>query len=217
MKNDEICIDEFLKDISLPRTKEELHAYYKSTIKKIESDQNLIRLARLKKGLFKEFFEELVPLLIYSKSKYCEEGALLNIVVGNQKYDAIVKTSTLEKRLEFSKYANGKIHIQEAKQLNKNGYTDVIVGDVIEAQNKYLENFRKCLIKKSKIGYKDTEIIFIVDDDEAFRLIFDFNFITFKNRIIELINDIDFGENIIYLMLPKNLDPFEDEHIILIK
>jgi len=200
MSKTEVIVDEFLSDISTPRNRKQLRRYYDAIMRKVEVDTNLTKLARLRKGLFKEFFEELSPLLVFSESTYCNDNSLFYIVVGNQHYDAIIKTDSFEKKVEFSKYENGHLNNQFAKQLNEHGVTDVIFRDVDEDMNEYLVQFQRCVKKKANNCYIDTDIIFIIDIGEVYRFIYDFNIDNFKNNLKEILMEVNFKGNRVYLM-----------------
>jgi hypothetical protein len=94
--------DDLFRGIEIFRTAEEMKDYFK--IKKIiiNSDKEYKEMARLRKGMFKKFLEEFYPLYCFSCSRFCNTDSKMKIVVGNQRYEAIVLNDGKEEKFEFT-------------------------------------------------------------------------------------------------------------------
>src|SRR6478609_9225427 len=83
-------MDELFKDLDVYRTQEEMKQYFEHTQQMIHQNREYIKLARLKKGRFKKFFEEFYPLYCFSQSSYCPRNSKLKLIIGSQGYDGLI-------------------------------------------------------------------------------------------------------------------------------
>lgn len=213
-KINDVIIDEFLKDIEIPRTVEEMNAYYQEIMTKVGSNTELIKLARLRKGLFKEFYEEFVPLYKFAKSEFGVVGCKYNIVIGNQNYDGIIQGPERCRKVEISKYHDGYLENKSAKELNYRGVTEVIVGDVETAFNAYIHQFLNCVLDKKMKNYIETDILFVIDAGETWSYLFDFNKDLLVERTKQGIGQIFEGSSGVYLLVEKQGDTFPEDIVI---
>ncbi len=208
-------IDEFFKDIETPRTVEEMDTYYQEIMNLVSGDPRLIKFARVRKGLFKEFYNEFIPLYRFVKSEYSDKGCRYNIVIGNQNYDGIIqRVGVVYKKVEISKYHDGHLRNKSAKELNSNGVTKVIVGDVDKAVETYINNFLDCVREKKRKNYIDTDIIFVIDSDETWPYLFDYNKELLIKKIVQEVGKIFEGSTGVYLLVEKQGDTFSEDKVI---
>jgi hypothetical protein len=213
-KNNEIIIDEFLKDIETPRTAKEMSSYYQEIIDTVGSNTELIKLSRLRKGLFKEFFEEFIPLCKFANSEFGIEGCKYNIVIGNQNYDGIIHEIAGCRKIEISKYHDGYSQNNIAKELNVKGATEVTIGDVDEDFKSYISYFINCITEKKRKNYIDTDFIFVIDASEIWLFIFDFNKDLLVEKIKQRIQQVFERESRVYLLIEKMGDVFKEDILI---
>ncbi|KUO53159.1 MAG: hypothetical protein APF76_03710 [Desulfitibacter sp. BRH_c19] len=210
----DVIINEFLKDIEKPRTVEEMNLYYKEIMDKVGSNTELIKLARLRKGLFKEFYEEFIPLYKFAKSEFGVSDNRYNVVIGNQKYDGIIQGPGGSIKIEISKYHDGYLKNKSAKELNSRGVTEVIVGDVNDAFDTYIHRFLNCVLEKKSKNYIDTLILFVIDAGETWCYLFDFNKDLLIERLKQGIGQIFEGSSGVYLLVEKQGDTFPEDVVI---
>lgn len=119
-------------DLQLKRTPEELDRFVASTFESVRADDNIKKIARLKKPPFKELIEEVYPLSIFCNIKYQGSDVKCYSVIGNQGYDAKIETDAGEpiENIEFTWPIDGQAAHIHALQLNNKGHTKAEVWDV---------------------------------------------------------------------------------------
>lgn len=88
------------EEITIPRTPIELSQFIEKTYELVMSDDETRHGARLKKGLYKRFLEEVMLLSIYCNWKFPMNNVLCKPIIGYQGYDAVI-TNLLT---DFKKY-----------------------------------------------------------------------------------------------------------------
>ncbi len=155
-------MDELFKDLDVYRTQEEMKQYFEHTQQMIHQNREYIKLARLKKGRFKKFFEEFYPLYCFSQSSYCPRNSKLKLIIGSQGYDGLIlQPDGTEKRIEITSYKDGKLEFEDAQRVNSGNFALPRIqteGSVEEYIEKVLENIQK----KSKKDYSGASILFVV-------------------------------------------------------
>lgn len=213
-QNFELNVDNLLKDLEAPRTVSEMEAYYNKIIDTIRESRELIQLCRIRKGRFKEFFEEYVPLYKFAKSEYGYKNCKYNIVIGNQQYDGVIQGPCGCRKIEISKYQDGYVQNRIAKELNENGAAMTPGGDVEKLLDIYFDNFMRCVYKKKEKRYMDTDIVFVVDASVTWPYLFAFNRDEFINRLIQGISEIFQGSAGIYLLVEMQGETIAEDLMI---
>lgn len=77
-----------IEELQKPRSPNELWLYVRNVFESTRKNSDLVKVARLRKGLFRTFAQELYPLSIFCKWKYRDADVLCQLVLGNQGYDA---------------------------------------------------------------------------------------------------------------------------------
>jgi hypothetical protein len=183
------------------RTLQELDDFLHITKKSVVTDPEEIKKARLKKGNYKKYLEELVPLFLYGKHKYASENMLkYKLEKGNQAYDAIVfhDKETIE-IIEFTSPIDGKAEHKKALQLNKNGFSEVITYWNTEEQEIVKERIVKKAKDKAIKTYNGKNLIILFDPFPYFELN-DINDIKMIYQIVEELKCITYSADMVYMM-----------------
>jgi len=199
MINDYQIINELFEKIEMPRSPQEMQDYFYQIFDAVQKSKELLDAAILKKGLFKKFLEEFYPLFCYSQSKYCESNCKMNIVLGNQGYDAVLLNSdNTSIFFEITSFIDGKKDYKNAEKINKEGvsYINYISEGV---HNKYKNLILKNLEKKSLKDYNNVNLILVVDTTLYFEVI-DEDSTDFINELIDYIKNMSFSFNEIFLL-----------------
>ncbi|QTR45800.1 hypothetical protein J9253_17685 [Thiothrix litoralis] len=77
--------------IEKPRTPKELREFVNSHIQSAKSNKSERHKAFLKKGIYKEFIDELIPFSIFCNLYYPLNDVEISLIIGSQSYDATVK------------------------------------------------------------------------------------------------------------------------------
>jgi hypothetical protein len=213
--------DRLFSDIEVFRTPEEMKLYFESKVNIIKNDVEYSSLARLKKGLFKEFLEEFYPLYCFSQSRFCFENSKLKIVIGNQGYDAIIiNPDGTETRLEFTSYIDGKFEFEDAKLLNSRGYGNIKFNDFKDLESRalgYISKIMQNAKKKSEKSYKGVSIIFVVNTFDYFE-VYENSSKVFVELLKEKLKKMRFNADNIYLLISNDKKISEiDNNIYIVK
>jgi len=190
---------ELFAELETPRTPYEMNEYFYYIFNAVQDSNELKAEARLKKGGFKKFLEEFYPLYCYSQSRYCDGNSQLNIILGNQGFDAVsVQPDGSETFFEITSFVEGAKQNKNAIELNTKGITSLnnLDDDVIE---EYKQGIIKNLEKKGLKDYTGIYLILVVDTSLHFEVL-DENSDEFIQIIISMINKMDFTFKGIYLL-----------------
>lgn len=192
-------IKELLKELEELRTKDELERYVKEIYETKKRSRELRQFSRLHKAKLKEFWQELIPLYRYTQSRFASNTARYKIIIGNQKYDAIEVEDGNEIKLEFSEFYDGKKYNNKMKELNRKGIFTYF-SDYIKDKEDFLKGFNNNVKKKSKKGYCNTRIIFIISLHKH-DFLAEEELPNIKRELISIIKKYDFGTNQVFLMI----------------
>jgi hypothetical protein len=147
------------EEIEKVRTFNELKLYIESSNKKINNNEIELRNARLKKGLYKEYREELIPLYIYMKLKYQNENYKARIIVGNQGYDGEIFNNGFIENVEICYPIYGKQQKERAKDINKEHFSfHQVFTNTNQIISLYLQNAKK----KGLRDYSNMTLLFVI-------------------------------------------------------
>lgn len=214
-------INDIFIDLEVYRNPFEMKKYFESIYEITYQNEKLKELARMKRGLYKQFLEEFYPLYLFSQSSYCDEHSRMKIIVGNQNYDAVfINPDGSEEKFEFTSYIDGEWEFQDAKRLNERGYGDIKVHDSIDLANRdqeYLSKIIGNVVKKSKKDYSHANIIFIVDTYYHFE-IYNRDPSEFIKMLKEEIPRVNIKALRIFLLIKNNHKAFDiDKNLYLLK
>jgi len=210
-------IEELFNELEVPRTPKEMHDYFYQVFDAVQNNESLQKDALLKKGLWKKFLEEFYPLYCFSQSRFCEKDSKLNIILGNQGYDAILKNSDGSKKIfEITSFINGEKDHKNALKMNKDGI--LFINTLSEAVH---DNYKKKIIqnlnKKSLKDYNDINLLLVIDTSLYFEVI-DRDSSDFINELIDEIKKIKFSFREIFLLHEVGNTKYNiDKHIFKIK
>ena len=122
------------------------------------SDDETRHGARLKKGLYKEFLEEVMLLSIYSNWKFPMNNVLCKPIIGYQGYDAVI-TSLLTDFKKYEEYVeitfphDGRKENEFNRQVNAKGFH----GKFYDASSQRKEASDRIIAKAQQKAIKDYE------------------------------------------------------------
>ena len=127
-------------DFYVKRTPVELVNYIVEAFDFIDKNEELKKIARLKKEPFKTFIEELLPFSKYCKWKYRDsKDVLCSLVPGTTGRDAVITLcdKNIEHSVEITWPIDGLRESLQSKQVNERGYSDVMIWNGL--RNNYKE------------------------------------------------------------------------------
>lgn len=190
---------ELFQDLDKPRIPHEMHEYFYYVFNAVQNNKEIMAYSRLKKGGFKKFLEEFYPLYCYSQSRYCDGESKLNIILGNQGYDAVsINLDGSETFFEITSFVEGEKQYKNAVELNTEGITSLnYLSDIVIEE--YRQGIIKNLEKKGLKDYTGINLILVVDTSLHFEVL-DENSDCFIKMIISMINQVNFSFQDIYLL-----------------
>jgi hypothetical protein len=145
----------------------------------------------------------LYQVYLFAKHLNTDEETEYKTILGNQPYDAVMIKDGQEKKIEVSMYHDGNRSYKEAVSLNTVGYSDPIIHGVDEHMSQYIDSFAQCVRNKQGKNYDDTIILFAVDINEVFSIVYEYNYKEFVKKLTQTINSIFQTGNDIYLVIPE--------------
>lgn len=156
-----------IEQIQKKRTPSELNAFIQSTLEKLKISEERKNF-RLRKGYWKEFIEELYPLSIFTSSVYDDDSFQVELVLGNQGYDAqIFKDGIVINKVEIGWRIDGRANYKECIELNKKGFGSPVLVDKAD-KNRLLNQIVSLGQKKSLIDYSDVDLVIVIDNHSHF-------------------------------------------------
>lgn len=167
MKKSEITREAF----TIPRTPADLARYVREAYDYIDQNRELKCSARLRKGPYKTFLEELMPFNRFCNWKYgVRDDVLCALAQGTPERDAIVidRKTRSEHSVEITYPIDGQKLIETGRQLNERGITDIKTWNVndISMQQSAINLTLKIANKKTLRDYRSpggSSLIFVFD------------------------------------------------------
>ncbi|MDQ8733866.1 hypothetical protein [Paenibacillus sp. LHD-38] len=205
-------INEFFEDLEIYRTPAQMRVYFEMKRAEIIDNKDYVKLARLKKGRYKEFLEEFYPLYLFSQTKYVSSDTEIRLVVGNQSYDGLIKLPSGHiHKIEITEYIEGHKENKDAKKLNERGYSEMSIGDTRDLQTKaddYMEKVIENANKKAQKDYQGVSIIILINT-QLYLDIWDLNTDEFIVKLMDRLRELHFNSEAVYLLV-RNNDTIEE-------
>jgi hypothetical protein len=196
-----------MEDLQRPRTADELKQYVTQLFEAIRQDEEIVKIARLRRGLYKRLIEEIYPFSIYCYWRFKDRDDLCEIMIGNQGYDGIIRNPSSGEReyVEITWPIDGHKAIATARLLNEKGHTDIEIRDVIDDSER--QSIINRVIKKARekalkdyTSQNNSSLIILVDIYPHFRLDFPQHQQEMAN-LVEQLRGIPFKVKSVYLVL----------------
>lgn len=151
-----------VEELQTPRTPKELNQYFGFVYDMATPEER--QKARLKIGLWKNFFSEFNVLNIYSNWKFPDSEVSVEYKIGNQGYDAIIRNSSFTEYVEITFPVIGEKDKEEGHRLNQNEYI-IDIGEFPSIDKELLRRFRSTVKGKSikDYNYPNSSLIFAID------------------------------------------------------
>lgn len=147
-------------EVEQPRSPSGLYEFVARLMVAVRTDKRERHLGIQKKGLYKEFLDELVPLSCFAVSAY-PEGCKVQPVLGNQGYDALVFSETGEEidRIEITSPHDGAATATEAKMVVSRGWARIPGNNPGEDFDALVPHVVAACRKKAANDYKDCTLV----------------------------------------------------------
>jgi hypothetical protein len=193
-------------DFELLRSPSELREYVSRLKDEVSADEEERCLGIQKKGLYKEFLDEILPLSYFAIQVY-PETYRVGPVLGNQGYDAIVYDENGREvdRVEITAPHDGMASAADAKLQISRGYGAVTVATPGDDFDALFQHVLGTCQKKALKDYSGCSLVISIAPMEPFRG-FEANY---ESQVASLVNEIakiEFkAKRIFLLILPDRL------------
>ena len=157
-------------EMERPRSPGNLREFVVRVIEDVRADQVERRCGLLKKGPYKKFLEELVPLSHFGVWAYPDDHKI-RWIYGNQGYDALVynKTGDEVDRIEITSPHDGAKRAADSKQIVEKGRTRTQIGYPGDAFYDLAPRVLAGSRKKAEKDYSDCTLVVAIVTDPPFQ------------------------------------------------
>jgi len=150
-------------EIEQPRSPRSLREFVTQLKESVRSDEHERHLGIQKKGLYKEYLDELVPLSCFAVLAY-PECYTVKPILGNQGYDALVFDQTGKEfdRIEITSPHNGAAAATEAKFVVNHGWARMPGGEPGDDFDAQFPHVLATCYKKAAADYSDCTLVIAV-------------------------------------------------------
>jgi len=152
------------QEIEKARSPRGLRQFVVRRVNKIRGIKNQRHKAMLKKGLYKIFSDEIVPLSIFCLKNY-PNTYVVQPVIGNQGYDAVVRDDKdkIVEYVELTLPHDGSTAAKDARLVVSRGYGKIDVYEPGENLKRMFSFILKACHKKSQKDYSDCSLVICVN------------------------------------------------------
>jgi len=191
-------------DLQIRRTSAELDAFVEKVRLHVRTNRTEFEAGMNKRGLYKEFLNEVQPLCAFASATYPADFTVQPII-GNQGYDAIVFDSTGQEyeKLEFARPHDGASAANAARQVVSRGHSDAEITDYRDPLGSFIPYMRTTAKAKSQNDYGGITLVFILAAPPPLAGTESI----YSNQIIEIKNIIEensFKASKVLLFIPPN-------------
>ncbi len=157
------------EDIEQRRTSEELKLFVEGVRERCEVDRDELLRARRGEGLYRAFFDEVLPLSLFAHLLYPPDTSFLP-VLGNQGFDVEVFDGSgcpIDK-IEIAKPRDGHAEAQDNALIEERGFGRTRVYDFGGQLEELVPWVAKTAENKSLKDYRDCTLVFVAATDPAF-------------------------------------------------
>ncbi len=193
-------------EIGQKRSPSDLREFVHQLKQAAQADKSERHLGIQKKGLYKEFLDELIPLSCFAMLKY-DDNYEVQLVLGNQGYDARVFDETGKEvdHIEITTPHDGAADATDARLVVNRGYGQTHVGDPGEDFDALFPHVLATCQKKAEKDYGDCLLVVAIEPLPPFE---SFN-VRYEQQIEELVHQmrqIKFkAKKVFLLVLPDRM------------
>ena len=165
------------------------------------------RVGIQKKGLCKEFVDEIVPLSHFAVQKYPETYSI-QPVLGSQGYDALVfdEIGVEVDRVEMTKPHDGAANARDTNRVLEQGFGESRVQNPGDDFNELMPAIVRACKKKAQNDYGDCTLVIAIDPDRPFPG-FEALFENQIQQIVDSLRKIQFkAKRVFLLILPDRIE-----------
>jgi hypothetical protein len=172
-------------DIEKPRSPKELREFVNKVKKQTEANMQEFKLGIQKKGIYKEFVDEIMPLSSFAVLAY-PENYEIRPILGNQGYDALVYNEIGQEvdRVEITRPHDGADRAKDGRLIANGGRGQMKVGNPGDHFELLFSHVLSVCSSKAEKDYSDcTLVICIAPPFESFKE-------QYENQIATLVGKI---------------------------
>jgi hypothetical protein len=158
------------KDIEKPRSPRGLSQFVRYRIARVRQITNQRHAALRKRGIYKVFSDEIIPLSVFALRIY-PNTYRVNPVLGNQGHDAIItdEQGRIVDFVELTWPQNGQRKADDANKTVSRGYGNIDVYSPGEDIDRLCDFIRSTCQKKAQKDYSNCTLVVVIDFFPPFR------------------------------------------------
>jgi len=148
--------------VIIARTPDELRRFTADVRAQVEANHAELEVAREKRGIYKVFIDEVIPLA-QAADYLCEADEKLKLVLGNQGYDAIIydKYGKLKGKVEIGKPYDGKASADGVLLLKERGFGKIRVSELGSSLLEIAAHILRTARNKAIKDYSDCTLLIV--------------------------------------------------------
>jgi hypothetical protein len=157
-------------EVQQPRSPSDLREFVVEVDKDVRANESERKRGMQKKGLYKQFLEELIPISRFAVWAY-PDNYKVKPVLGNQGYDALVFSETGEEvdRIEITNPRDGAAEAKDVRLVMDRGYGECYVGIPGEEFDALSPHVLAACRKKAQKDYGDCTLVFSIAPEPRFQ------------------------------------------------
>jgi len=188
-------------EIELCRSPADLREFVNKLKQAVQADESERHRGIQKKGLYKEFLDELIPLSCFALLAY-PDNYKVQLILGNQGYDAKVFDETGKEvdRIEITIPHNGAAEAKDARLIVDRGYGQIVMSDTGTDFAAMFQYVRDTCRKKAQKDYGNYTLVVAIElmpPFQSFKL-------QYEQKIKELVSEmaqIKFNAKRVFLLV----------------
>lgn len=192
------------EQIEKQRTPKELREFVIDYIQSVKNNKNERHKAFSKKGAYKEFIDELIPLSVFSDIYYPLNDVNISLIMGNQSYDAIAKKNNeIIDKIEITTPHDGLKNATLYKQVVMQGHSDSDFYKPGDDLKRLIPHIINTCHKKAEKNYLECLLVISIDYLTPYPE-HEYLYLSIINKIKSEINMIDFNaKNVFFLEMQQ--------------
>lgn len=192
------------EELQMRRTPSELLALVEKVHQLVRTCRSEFEAGITKKGLYKEFLDEVQPLCAFAAARY-PQNFMVQPILGNQGFDAIVFDAQGQEteRLEFARPYDGAAGAKAARQVVSRGHSDAEIRDYTDPLGSLIPFIRTTAKAKSLKDYRGITLVFVLAAPPPITST-ESSFADQVAQITQLISENTFSATKVLLFLPPH-------------
>lgn len=191
------------ENIVKPRSPRDLCNFVEQVIASVRADLAELHLGNARRGYYKEFLDEVIPLACFA-SQFYDNSHTVEPIFGNQGFDAVIRNESghIVDKVEIVNAIDGANVSAVAKEVAQTGYGGLIVSDPGDDLEMLIPIIERVAKKKAIKDYSGITVVFNIASTTPFEG-FESRHIEQLQRIKDILILAGFRAKRVFIILPS--------------